>query len=147
MPKLEVEGVGTFDVPENKRLVLAIEEDAGVDILHRCGSYARCTTCRIEYLEGEPEKMTRAELEVLESRDLLGQVRLSCQALCDHDVSVRVLMTVSSTGFSTHSGSGVIRGPSRSPVSPPTRSGWRSRPSESLPGLMRIAKSSSLPRS
>jgi ferredoxin len=99
MPKLEVEGVGTFDVPENKRLVLAIEEDAGVDILHRCGSYARCTTCRIEYLEGEPEKMTRAELEVLESRDLLGQVRLSCQALCDHDMRVRVLMTVSSTGL------------------------------------------------
>ena len=46
MPKLEVEGVGTFEVPENKRLVLAIEEDAGVDILHRCGSYARCTTLR-----------------------------------------------------------------------------------------------------
>jgi hypothetical protein len=52
---------------------------------HRCGSYARCTTCRIEYLEGEPEKMTKAELEVLQSRALLGQVRLSCQALCDHD--------------------------------------------------------------
>ena len=57
----EVEGARTFDVPENTRLVLAIEEDVGVDILHRCGSYLRCTTCRIEYLEDEPEKMTRAE--------------------------------------------------------------------------------------
>ena len=99
MPELEVEGVGTFEVPEGKRLVLAIEEDAGMDILHRCGSYARCPTCRIEYLEGEPEKMTKAELEVLESRNLLGQVRLSCQALCDHDMKVRVLMTVSSSGL------------------------------------------------
>src|SRR5215217_3021292 len=99
VPKLEVEGVGTFDVPEDKRLVLAIEEDAGVDILHRCGSYAKCTTCRIEYLEGEPEKMTKAELEVLEKRNLLGQVRLSCQTLSDHDKKVRVLMTVSSTGL------------------------------------------------
>jgi ferredoxin len=99
VPKLEVEGVGTFDVPENKRLVLAIEEDAGVDILHRCGSYARCTTCRIEYLEGEPEQMTRAELEVLEKRNLLGKVRLSCQTLADHDKKVRVLLTVSSTGL------------------------------------------------
>ena len=99
MPELEVEGVGTFEVPEGKRLVLAIEENAGMDILHRCGSYARCTTCRIEYLEGEPEKMTKAELEVLESRNLLGQVRLSCQALCDHDMMVRVLMTVSSSGL------------------------------------------------
>ena len=99
MPRIEVGNAGTFDVEEGKRLVLAIEEDAGVDILHRCGSYAKCTTCRIEFVEGEPEKMTRAELDVLESRDLLGQVRLSCQALCDHDMKVRDLMTVSSTGL------------------------------------------------
>lgn len=99
MPRIEVEGAGTFDVGEGKRLVLAIEEDAGVDILHRCGAFARCTTCRIEYLEGEPERMTRAELEVLQSRDLLGEVRLSCQAICDHDVKVRPLMTVTSSGL------------------------------------------------
>ena len=37
MPSLEVEGAGTFDVPEGKRRVLAIEEDAGVDILHDVG--------------------------------------------------------------------------------------------------------------
>ncbi len=89
MPKLDVEDVGIFDVPGGKRLILAIEEDAGVDILHRCGSYAKCTTCRIEYLEGEPDRMTQAELDVLQSRDLLGEVRLSCQAVCDHDVKVR----------------------------------------------------------
>lgn len=99
MPRLEVEGVGEFDVEEGKRLVLAIEQDAGVDILHRCGAYAKCTTCRIEYLKGEPEQMTRAELEVLESRNLLEQARLSCQAVCDHDMKVRPLMTVSSTGL------------------------------------------------
>ena len=99
MPRIEVEGAGTFDVEEGKRLVLAIEEDAGVDILHRCGAYAKCTTCRIEYLEGEPDRMTRAELEVLEKRNLLGKVRLSCQTLVDHDKKVRVLLTVSSTGL------------------------------------------------
>ena len=37
MPRLDVEGAGTFDVEEGKRLVLAIEEDAGVDILHDVG--------------------------------------------------------------------------------------------------------------
>lgn len=99
MPKLEVEGAGTFDIEAGKRLVLAIEEDAGVDILHRCGANARCTTCRIEYLEGEPEKMTKAELEVLKSKELLGEVRLSCQAVVDHDMKVRPLMTVSSSGL------------------------------------------------
>src|SRR5215213_8062438 len=77
MPQLEVEGVGTFDVPENKRLVLAIEENAGVDILHRCGSYARCTTCRVEYLEGEPDRMPKAELEVLAKRFLFDHARPS----------------------------------------------------------------------
>jgi len=43
--------------------------------------------------------MTKAELDVLASRNLLGEVRLSCQALCDHDMKVRVLMTVTSTGL------------------------------------------------
>ncbi len=94
MPKLEIESVRTFDVEEGKRLVLAIEEDAGVDIMHRCGSYATCTTCQIEYLEGDPEKMTKAGVWALENRNLFGQVRLSCQALCDHDMKVRVLMRV-----------------------------------------------------
>ena len=120
MPKLEIEGRGTFDVPEGKRLVLAIEKNAGVDILHRCGSYARCTTCRVEYLEGEPEQMTKAELEVLEKRGLLGQVRLSCQALCDHDVKVRVLMTV------TSSGDGVPGGKPEPQITPPPE--WVEKP-------------------
>jgi hypothetical protein len=31
-------------------------------------------------------------------RDLVGHVRLSCQAVCDRDVKVRVLMRVSETG-------------------------------------------------
>ncbi len=120
MPKLQVEGEGAFDVPEGKRLVLAIEEDAGVDILHRCGSYARCTTCRVEYLEGEPERMTKAESEVLEKRGLLGHVRLSCQAVCDHDVKARVVMTV------TSSGDGVPGGKPKPEITPPPE--WVEKP-------------------
>ncbi|MCA1719316.1 MAG: (2Fe-2S)-binding protein [Actinobacteria bacterium] len=120
MPRLEVEGVGIFAISDGKRLVLAIEEDAGVDILHRCGSYAKCTTCRVEYLEGEPERMTKAELEVLEKRSLLGQVRLSCQALCDHDMKVRVLITVTSTG------DGVPGGKPEPEITPPPE--WVEKP-------------------
>jgi hypothetical protein len=37
VPKLWVEEAGAFDVGEGKRLVLHIEEDAGVDILHGVG--------------------------------------------------------------------------------------------------------------
>ena len=47
MSKLTVEGYGTFDVPADKRLVLALEDEAGVDQLHACGGNARCTTCRV----------------------------------------------------------------------------------------------------
>jgi len=98
MPDLEVEGYGTFDVEEDRRLVLAIEEDAGVDIMHQCGSHAHCATCRVEFLEGEPEDMTQAEHMMLEMRDLVGEARLSCQILCEHDMKVRPLMTVSELG-------------------------------------------------
>ncbi len=120
MPRLEVEGAGSFDVPDGKRLVLAIEEDAGVDILHRCGFYAKCTTCRVEYLEGEPERMTKAELKVLKKCGLLGQVRLSWQALCDHDMKVRVLITVTSTG------DGVPGGKPQPEITPPPE--WVKKP-------------------
>jgi hypothetical protein len=37
MPKLTVEGFASVDVEPGKRLVLAIEQDAHVDILHACG--------------------------------------------------------------------------------------------------------------
>jgi len=37
MPRLDVEGAEKFDGEEDKRLVLAIEEDAGADILHDVG--------------------------------------------------------------------------------------------------------------
>lgn len=97
MPKLTVEGYGTFEVPDNKRLVLAIEQDAKVDILHACGGNARCTTCRIEFIDGEPSKMTAAEKERLTQRGLSG-VRLSCQILCDHDMNVRAISRLEGSG-------------------------------------------------
>ena len=65
MPKLTVENVGEFEVPEGKRLVLALKDEAGIDQLHACGGNARCTTCRVEFLEGEPSKMTAAEKDLL----------------------------------------------------------------------------------
>src|SRR5207248_2596567 len=65
MSKLTVEGAGQFEVPQGKRLVLALEDEAKIDQLHACGGYARCTTCRVQFLSGEPEQMTEAEKAVL----------------------------------------------------------------------------------
>ena len=50
MAKLTVDGSGTVDVGADRRLVLAIEQDAHVDIMHACGGFARCTTCRVEFV-------------------------------------------------------------------------------------------------
>jgi ferredoxin len=97
MPKLTVEGVGDFDVAEGKRLVLALEQDAGVDQLHACGGNARCTTCRVEFVAGEPDRMTVAERDVLAARGLSG-VRLSCQIACDHDMTVRAISRLEGSG-------------------------------------------------
>ena len=97
MPKLKVEGVGEFDVPQGKRLVLALEDEAKVDQLHACGGNARCTTCRVEFSAGEPDQMTQAEKTVLAARGLTG-VRLSCQIACDHDVAVRAISRLAGSG-------------------------------------------------
>src|SRR3954452_8456948 len=97
MPNLTVEGVGTFTVPQGKRLVLALEDEAGVDQLHACGGNARCTTCRVEFVSGEPPEMTAAEKSVLQARGLTG-VRLSCQVLCDRDMTVRAISRLAGSG-------------------------------------------------
>ena len=47
MPRLTVEGIGDFEVPAGKRLVLALKDEAGIDQLHACGGNSRCTTCRV----------------------------------------------------------------------------------------------------
>jgi ferredoxin len=97
MPKLTVEGFGTVDVEPGKRLVLAIEQDAHVDILHACGGNARCTTCRVEFISGEPSRMTTAEKMKLEEKGLSG-IRLSCQIECDHDMALRAISRLEGSG-------------------------------------------------
>jgi ferredoxin len=94
MPELTLNGT-PYDAPEGKRLVLAIE-DNGIRIGHRCGGFARCTTCRVEFLEGEPVTMTEAEYNKLKEADLLGHYRLSCQIVCTHDMDLRTVMTADS---------------------------------------------------
>ena len=97
MPTLIVEGFEPVTVQSGKRLVLAIEQDAKVDVLHACGGNARCTTCRVEFIAGEPDKMTVAERNVLAAKGLSG-VRLSCQIACDHDMTVRAISRLAGSG-------------------------------------------------
>jgi ferredoxin len=89
--------VGEFEVPAGKRLVLALTDKAGVDQLHACGGHAACTTCRVEFVSGEPDQMTEAEKAVLAKRGLTG-VRLSCQIACDHDMAVKCISRLAGSG-------------------------------------------------
>ena len=100
MAKLTVDGAGTVQVPQGKRLVNALVDEAKVDQLHACGGFARCTTCRVQFVRGEPDRMTEAEKSVLTARGLIAQpgLRLSCQILCDHDIEVRAISRMAGSG-------------------------------------------------
>src|SRR5688572_4625610 len=100
MPKLTIEEVGQFEVPHNKRLVNALSDEAAIDQLHACGGNARCTTCRVQFTAGEPDTITQAEKDVLTARGLISTpgLRLSCQILCDHDMTVKAISRLSTSG-------------------------------------------------
>lgn len=97
MPLITAEGK-TFEVESGKRLILALR-DNDIDILHRCGGYARCTTCRIKIVAGEPASMTEAEKTRLKEDpyNLYGIVRLSCQILCENDMEVEPQVTMANS--------------------------------------------------
>jgi ferredoxin len=95
VPMIEMEGIGRTSAQEGQRLVLAIM-DAGVDILHRCGGNARCTTCRVQVLDGNPGPMTDAERDKLATLDEIPpNMRLSCQVRCCDDLRVKILRRLS----------------------------------------------------
>src|SRR5262245_61186031 len=102
MPKIQAEiatGAIETEAPAGKKLVLAIE-DAGVDMLHRCGGNARCTTCRVEVLEGDPGVMGELERNRLAmEQELAANIRLSCQIRVEQDLKVRVINQVSVRGM------------------------------------------------
>lgn len=102
MSKIQAEtanGLVETDAPEGKKLVLVLE-DAGIDILHRCGGNARCTTCRVEILEGEPGEMGELERNRLAvEAELAPNTRLSCQIRVHSELKVRVINQASVRGM------------------------------------------------
>ena len=102
MPRIEAEtatGTQAFEANEGRKLVLAIE-DAGIDILHRCGGNAKCTTCRVEVLAGDPGEIGELERNRLAMEiGLTENVRLSCQVHVMDDLKVRVINQASVRGI------------------------------------------------
>jgi hypothetical protein len=54
----------------------------------------------VQFLAGEPEKMTQAEKELLAARGLASQagLRLSCQILCEHDMELKAISRLAGSG-------------------------------------------------
>lgn len=102
MPTIKAEtaaGLVEFECEAGRKLVLCLE-DNGVDILHRCGGNARCTTCRVEVVEGELGEMREPEQLVLSTKADLGpNTRLSCQNRVNSDLHVRVINQASVSGM------------------------------------------------
>src|SRR3954464_1742082 len=102
MPKVTAQtanGIVAFEADEGRKLVLALE-DNGVDILHRCGGNARCTTCRVEVLSGDPGEIGEAEKAILATKtDLNDHTRLSCQVRVIDDLHVKVYRQASVEGM------------------------------------------------
>ena len=102
MSRVEAEtatGLQAFEADEGRKLVLAIE-DAGIDILHRCGGNAKCTTCRVEVLAGDPGEIGEAERNRLAMETGLAEnIRLSCQVRVQDDLKVRVVNQASVRGM------------------------------------------------
>ncbi len=102
MPTITAEtanGEVAFEGEKGRKLVLCLE-DGGVDILHRCGGNAKCTTCAVEVSAGDPGEIGEAEKAVLASKpELDDHVRLSCQVRVNDDLHVKVLKQASVAGI------------------------------------------------
>ena len=91
MPKIEAETATGLQ---------AFQADEGIDILHRCGGNAKCTTCRVEVLAGDPGEMRDAERNRLAMETGLAEnVRLSCQVRVIDDLKVHVINQASVRGI------------------------------------------------
>ena len=95
--KIQAKGFPPFEVSEGTKLALALEQN-GVDISHRCGGQAKCTTCRVS-IQGDDPAMGEVERQSLEEDGVLGQFRLSCQIRVDRDFDLEVLMLASDQGW------------------------------------------------
>ena len=92
-------GLQAFEAEDGRKLVLALE-DNGIDILHRCGGVAKCTTCRVEVLSGDPGEIGELERNRLAAETGLAEnVRLSCQVRVHDNLKINVVNQASVRGI------------------------------------------------
>lgn len=118
MPTVTVDGISDIPCDDGRRLVLGIE-DAGIDILHRCGGNARCATCRVEITGGTPSPITEAEEPRLaQISDRTDSTRLSCQVQVRSDLAVEIRRRLSDSPELGDAGPRPIEWPADRPLPP-----------------------------
>jgi adenylate cyclase len=81
------------DVPKGQTL-LDVSIRHRIPHLHQCGGYGRCTTCRVQILDGLSNVSSRGEVEqkVASRRGWDKFTRLACQTRVEGDVVIRRLL-------------------------------------------------------
>ena len=88
MPKLTVEGCCTSRCRSRQAARARARAGRGSSRCMRAAAMRAARPAASSSSTGEPDTMTAAEKHVLNARGLTG-VRLSCQIICDHDMTVR----------------------------------------------------------
>lgn len=92
MPKVLFYPAGkSGEVPEGTS-ILDASEQLGLEVRHDCGGFATCSTCRIMIVDGV-ENLSEIDLDeenMLEEAELPNPFRLSCQAMIQGDVILRI---------------------------------------------------------
>lgn len=94
MPKIVIQNLHNKEIfirNEDINLLGAIHEN-NIDWMHACGGKGRCTTCKVQVLEGLENfsEESVAELKYRNMKRLKSDERLSCQCQIKGDIVVRV---------------------------------------------------------
>ena len=85
-------------LPDNKKIltkenetILEVAQQSNIPLTHVCKGNARCSTCRIQIVEGIENVSPRTELEedIAVQMDFSSDIRLACQSKIIGDMTVR----------------------------------------------------------
>lgn len=94
MPKIIIQNLHNKEIfieNGNKNLLDVIHENY-IDWMHACGGKGRCTTCKVQVLDGLANfsEESPAELKFRKMGRLEANERLSCQCQISGDIAVKV---------------------------------------------------------
>ena len=94
MPKLTYYGETTVEGAPEGKPILDISIEHKIPHIHQCGGMAKCTTCRVQIIDGLSNLTPRSAIEqkIAQDRDWDETTRLGCQARVQGDVVLRRLL-------------------------------------------------------